>query len=164
MIKSNVQAQFRGLLILSLTLFLGLGCKTSSTHQKVPFSVEEKTCFQWVGGKPGSRGMTIKITGFSQTTNLSFSKIYFRNREFEVVPQFNGNDFVLEATVTEFSQPDLVMSKDPLDEYGNKPPEKKKDIPFELEDDQAVIQYAVSGRESYHKISGVKQLETVYRP
>ena len=59
-----------------------------------------------------------------------------------MVPQFNGNDFVLEATFSEFIPPDKVMSGDPLDEYGNEPPKLGESIPFELEKDEAVIMYA----------------------
>ena len=56
------------------------------------------------------------------------------------------------------------MSSNPLDEYGNKPPQLGESIPFELEEGEAVIMYAVSGSESYVKVSGVKKLETQYRP
>ena len=81
-----------------------------------------------------------------------------------MVPQFNGNDFVLEATLSEFIPADRVMSSDPLEEYGNAPPQTGSNIPFELEKDEAVIMYAVSGSESYVKVTGVKKLETQYRP
>lgn len=143
---------------------LSSGCKTNVVQKKVPFTIDEKTYFHWVGGKQGTRGTTIRISGFTTSLNLSFSKIYFQNREFDVVPQFSGNDFVLEATLSEFIPPDRVMSSDPLDEYGNAPPQTGKNIPFELEKDEAVIMYAVSGAESYVKVTDVKKLETQYRP
>lgn len=76
----------------------------------------------------------------------------------------NGNDFVLSATKSEFTQPDRIMSADPKAEYGNQSPPVSKNIPFELEDDEAVLLYSVNGLDSYHKITGLKELETVYRP
>lgn len=158
--SSNISS----LLFAFFLLVLTSGCKTSVVQKKVPFTIDEKTYFHWVGGKQGTRGTTIRITGFTTTLNLSFSKIYFQNREFDVVPQFNGNDFVLEATSSEFIPPDKVMSSNPLDEYGNAPPKTGKSIPFELEKDEAVITYGVSGAESYLKVTGVKKLETQYRP
>jgi len=157
-------SKFSSLLLAFFLLFLSSGCKTNVVQKKVPFSIDEKTYFQWVGGKQGTRGTTIRITGFTTSLNLSFSKIYFQNREFDVVPQFNGNDFVLEATFSEFIPPDRVMSSNPLDEYGNTPPKTGKSIPFELEKDEAVIVYAVSGAESYIKVGDIKKLETQYRP
>lgn len=153
-----------GVLIAFFLLAFSTGCKTNTTQTKVPFSIDEKVYFHWVGGKQGTRGTTIRISGFTSSLNLSFSKIYFQNREFEVVPQFSGNDFVLEATLSEFIPPDKVMSSDPLEEYGNKPPEAGKSIPFELEKDEAVVMYSVSGMESFVKVTDVKQLETQYRP
>ena len=153
-----------GLVLALFLTFLSTSCKTNVVQKKVPFSIDEKTYFHWVGGKQGTRGTTIRITGFSETLNLSFSKIYFQNKEFEVVPQFSGTDFVLEATMSEFIPPDIVMSGNPLDEYGNVPPRTGSSIPFELQEDEAVIMYAVSGTETYVKVTGVKKLETQYRP
>jgi len=153
-----------GLIVICSLLYLGTSCKSTITQKKVPFSINEKTYFQWVGGKEGTRGTTITIKGFTQTTNLSFSKIYFQNHEYDVVPQFNGNDFVIAATMSEFHKADRIMSGDPVAEYGNRPPQIPKKIPFDLKNDEAVILYSVNGQESYHKISEVKKLETIYRP
>ena len=164
MSKLKRSLKISSLLFAFFLLVMSSGCKTSVVQKKVPFSIDEKTYFQWVGGKQGTRGTTIRITGLTTSLNLSFSKIYFQNKEFEVVPQFSGNDFVLEATFSEFIPPDKVMSSNPLDEYGNTPPKTGKNIPFELEKDEAVIMYAVSGAESYVKVTGVKKLETQYRP
>lgn len=157
-------SKISSLLLAFFLLVLTSGCKTSAVQNKVPFTIDEKTYFHWVGGKQGTRGTTIKIKGFTTVLNLSFSKIYFQNKEFDVVPQFNGNDFVLEATWSEFIPADKVMSSNPRDEYGNAPPKMGNSIPFDLEKDEAVITYAVSGAESYLKVTGVKKLETQYRP
>jgi len=156
--------QYSPIIIVFFLVALSSGCKTSVVQKKVPFTIDEKTYFHWVGGKKGTRGTTIRITGITQTLNLSFSKIYFQNKGFDVVPQFNGNDFVLEATLSEFIPPDRVMSGNPLEEYGNEPPETGSKIPFELEIDEAVVVYSISGAESYLKVTGVKKLETQYRP
>lgn len=148
----------------SLILFAS-GCKSTATQKKTPFSIDEKSYFHWIGGEEGKRGTTITIKGYTQSLNLSFSKIYFQNREFDVVPQFNGKDFILSATILEPYKPDLVMSGDPSDEYGNKPPSSSKSkIPFELENDEAVLMYSVNGKESFYKVSGVIKLDTVNRP
>ncbi len=160
----NASSKFAGLVAGLFILILLSGCKSNVPQKKVPFSIDEKTYYHWVGGKQGTRGTTIRISGFAQTLNLSFSKIFFQNKEFEVVPQFSGTDFVLEATVSEFIPQDKIMSNDPLAEYGNVPPQVGKKIPFELEEDEAVIVYAVSGSDSYLKVTGIKQLETQYRP
>lgn len=145
-------------------LVTAMGCKSTMAQKKAPFSITEKSYFEWVGGKEGTRGKTITIKGISQTLNLSFSKIFFQNHEYAVVPEFNGNDFVLSATMSEFYAPDKIMSADPRDEYGNRAPELEKKFPFDLMDDEAVVLYSVNGQESYHKVSGIKKADTVYRP
>ena len=156
----NVSALALGLSL----LFMGASCKTASTQSKVPFSIDEKTYFHWVGKSEAKRGTTITIKGFTQTLNLSFSKIYFQNHEYDVVPQFNGTDFVLSATRSELFPADLIMSGDPLEEYGNKPPSASKSkIPFDLKNDEAVLQYSVNGQEAFHKVSGIRKMETVFK-
>lgn len=49
----------------------------------------------------------------------------------------------------------MNMSKDPNDEYGNKPPKKEK-FPFELEEDEAVVKFARDGKYTYTKIKGIE--------
>jgi len=151
-------------IVFILLLSLSVGCKTQSGQESAPFSVDEKTYFDWVGGKQGTKGVTIQITGSFQTTNLSFSKIFFQGHEYEVVPQFMGSTFILESTYTTFSGGDRQMSNAPGGEYGNPVPRVKSGIPFELEDDEAVILYSVNGREAFYKVTDIKKLDTVYRP
>ncbi len=153
-----------GMATAMILLLSTAGCKSTMAQKKAPFSISEKSYHEWIGGKEGTRGKTITLRGYTQTLNLSISKIFFQNHEYDVVPSFNGNDFVLSATMSEFYQTDKVMSGDPRAEYGNKPPELQKKIPFDLEDDEAVLLYSVNGQESYHKVSGIKKADTVYRP
>jgi len=150
--------------VCSLFFFIS-SCKSSLTQKTIPFTINEKVYFQWADGKDGTRGTTITVKGYAKSTNLSFSKIYFQNQAFEVVPEFNGNDFVLSATKTELYKPDVVVSRDPADEYGNKPPgASKSKIPFDLENDEAVLAYSVNGQESFYKVTGIEKMDTDFRP
>jgi hypothetical protein len=152
-------------LILSLfILFLSFGCKTQSLETSAPFSIDEKVYFHWVGGKQGTSGTTIRFTGQTTSLNLSFSKIFFQNHEYGVVPQFSSNGFLLEANFAKFEEPENIRHMDPVKEYGNKPPAVKKEIPFDLKDDEAILLYSVNGREGYHKVTGIKEMEKKYRP
>lgn len=157
---------FRSKPILAVSLFilfLSFGCKTQSLETSAPFSIDEKVYFYWVGGKQGSEGTTIRFEGQTTSLNLSFSKIFFQNHEYGVVPQFNSNGFMLEANVSRIREQENIMHSDPAKEYGNKPPVVKKEIPFDLEDDEAIILYSVNGREGYHKVTGIKELAKQYR-
>ena len=145
-------------------LFLAVGCKTQSLETSAPFSIDEKEYFYWVGGTKGTEGTTIRFRGQTTSLNLSFSKIFFQNHEYGVVPEFNSNGFLLEATFSKFRERENIMHKDPAEEYGNKPSTVKKEIPFDLENDEAIILYSVNGREGYHKVTGIKELDKEYRP
>ncbi len=139
-------------------------CKTQNTQDTAPFTITEKTYFNWAGGKKGSNGVNIKLAGTFSTTNLSFSKIYFQNREYGVVPEINGTKFSLVGTYTTLTKRENDMYGNAIDEYGNEAPKIEKNIPFDLQKDEAIIVYAISGEEKYYKVKGIKQIETVYYP
>ena len=141
-----------------------MSCKSQQTQAQAPFTIGERTYFYWVEGKEGGKGTTIRLKGRSTTTNLAISKVYFQNHEYKVVPDINGMDFVLTGTHISALDKELTMSSDPVQEYGNQAAPLEKKIPFELKDDEAVIQYSVNGAEAFLKVTEIKQLETVYRP
>lgn len=153
----------RKFIFLMTVLFLAIGCKTQSLETSAPFSIDEKVYFDWVGGKQGTQGTTVRFRGNTSSLNISFSKIFFQNREYGVVPQFNSEGFLLEASFSEMTQPVDIMGTTPEIENANKPQNEKKNIPFDLQDDEAIILYSVNGREGYHKVSGIKQLDKEYR-
>ena len=49
-------------------------------------------------------------------------------------------------------------------EYGNEAPKNEKKIPFDLHENEAIIEYSINGKVFYHKLNTVKQLETVNYP
>ena len=136
-------------------------CKTQDRSASVPFDIEEKTYFHWVVEQEGKSGTRIRITGTAKTMNLSFSKIFFQNHAYEVVPEFRGNGFVLEGEFSEV-RPERKLHADPRVEYGNPAPLIGEKIPFDLEEDEAVILYTVSGQESFFKVSGMHRQQTQY--
>ena len=145
-------------------LFLNFtNCKTQNIQKEVPFSIIEKSYFKWAGGKKGNQGNTIKIVGNSETTILGFSNIYFQNYKYKVIPEFRGSTFTLIGNRSSYKK-DMNMSGNSTEEYGNTPPKIDKDFPFELQKDEAVIEYSINGQVYFHKIKGVKQLKTIYYP
>lgn len=151
--------------IFLFTIFLALvGCKSQNLREEAPFSIVEKSYFHWVGGKEGTRGTTIKLVGQTRSFNLSFSKLYFQGHEYDVVPEFTSNGFVIKGNFSEFREKDLNLDKDPVNEYGNTPAKPAEKIPFELNPDEAVLMYSVNGNEAFYKVSGIKELDKVYMP
>jgi len=138
-------------------------CKTQNVQQNVPFTITEKSYFNWAGGKKGTQGTTIKIVGNFDTTTLYFTKIYFQNHQYEVVPEINSNTFTLVGMRSNLKK-DINMSGNAIDEYGNTPPTLDKEFPFDLLKDEAIIEYSTNQKTYFHKVTGIKQLETVYYP
>jgi len=161
-----MQMNKKNLFLLFLIVFgsLLIGCKSSSLKEPAPFNIVEKTYFYWVGGKQGTQGTTIRLKGQTDKLNLSFSKVYFQNHEYSIVPNFNSNGFVIEGNYSYFREKDLILDKDPAAEYGNSPSNPTEKIPFDLKENEAILVYSVNGREGYYKISDIKQLEKVFMP
>lgn len=147
----------------ALTL-LFVACKSQSLDSSVPFEIVEKSYFYWVGGKQGTEGTTIVLQGKTSSMNISFSKLYFQNNEYNIVPEFNSYGFEIKGNFSKFRDRELIFDKDPTAEFGNAPKSQEKKIPFDLEDDEAVLLYSVNGLEGYHKVSGIKKLDKVYMP
>ncbi|MDH3322437.1 MAG: hypothetical protein OEM04_05555 [Flavobacteriaceae bacterium] len=159
MLKLSIAA-----VLLVLPLFGLIQCKAQKTPAKAPFEITEKTYFYVVGGKEGSSGTNIKVVGTSKTRDLIFSAIFFQNHEYKIVPEFKGEVFVLQGSHTVTKRKDFNMVEDARAEYGNEAPKFEKKIPFELTKNEAVLVYRINGKEYFHKITHIKQLDTVYYP
>lgn len=151
-------------LILIFLSAVVIGCKSQNLETSAPFDIDEKTYFYWVGGKQGTEGTTIILRGRTKSLNVAFSKVYFQNHEYGIVPEFNPQGFLIQGTFTKFRSKDEVMHKDAEAEFGNEAAKPEKKIPFDLMDDEAILMYSVNGLEGYHKIKGIKQLDKVFMP
>jgi len=144
-------------------------CKSQDSliQKKTPFNVTEKTYQNWIGGKEGSSGTNLIIKGDYDLSPLHFETVFFQNKEEKIIAEFNSNQFEIFlriATINDPEKKNLIMSKNPKDEYGNTIPFKNKNIPFDLKEDEAVLLYNVNGKEYYYKITGIKKLETIHYP
>jgi hypothetical protein len=153
-----------GIYFTIFTLFLTFTqCKTQN-GMKAPFTITEKTYFYWVGGKKGSNGTSIKIVGNFETTNLDFPKIYFQNNEYEIVPEITGTKFTLIGNHSAAASQNITMHSDPKQEFGNQPENSVKKIPFDLEQNEAILVYTINGEDYYYKVSDIKELPRVTYP
>ena len=149
---------------ITLLAVIVIGCKSQSLETSVPFNIYEKTYFNWVAAKQGTEGTTIRLAGRTQSLNISFSKLFFQNHEYDIVPQFNSEGFLIEGTFSKFRDKEMIMHRDPAAEYGNEVSKIEKKIPFDLQNDEAILLYSVNGLEGYHKIKDIKQLEKITIP
>ncbi|HSM64385.1 MAG TPA: hypothetical protein VK833_10645 [Gillisia sp.] len=90
-----------------------------------------------------------------QTNRVSLDSVYFRNKKADLTtsPDMPG---VYMATF-EMGKPDMIMSIDPKEEYGNKVPQKVEKMDFDLKEDEAVLIYTQNSNVKYYKLTGVKE-------
>lgn len=50
---------------------------------------------------------------------------------------------------------DMVMHKDPKEEYGNQPPQLPEKSPVKIEKDEALLVFTQNGETKYYKLTGI---------
>ena len=154
------------------TIYFVLGCiitlqgcsSQKKLEQTAPFTVQQPSCQEWVGGKEESgKGYTLEIPLVKDETEaIQFKEVYFRGSKMAAkVEQDNGRIKLICNNISQdLTKPDIVMHADGTKEVGNQPPkldENKADFPFELNSDQAIISYTINGDANikYFKIEGI---------
>lgn len=130
-------------------------------EQNPPFKITEAYYQNWVAGiKDGGSGTNIHV-GFSEKDkDVVIQHIYFRNQILEAKGNINEpNQFI--GYLKNENQRDIVMDSDPMKEAENTP---AKTFPFQLENDQAVVEYWFEGKKNYYKISNLAEKEMIPYP
>ncbi len=153
------------LLLATILLIMGLsGCSSQKKIEaKAPFTVKNATCESFVGGREESgSGFVVKLPiAAEENADITYQKLYFRGHILSLQEGSDEDNMILEAVYrrAEGSKPDIIMHADPKKEVGNQPPKlkpRKKDFPFSLNPDQAVIEYTHGGDTKYFMIEGIK--------
>jgi hypothetical protein len=157
--RTSLQIVFFLLIIVSLVY-----CAPKE-DQKTRFPQKIKSVYfqKWIGGKePKEVGTNFYIEfGAPLSKDIQLVKIYFQNQEgnFE---QSTKNIFVAHLVV-KHTNPDLILHKDSLKEYGNQAPIiiKRK---FVLKPTEALLEYKSRGKSYFFKISNPKEMPMIVYP
>ena len=153
---------------LSFLLFSFSNCGSGNTNSSYlpleeypPFIVEAASFQEWVAGTPqGGKGVNVFINFSEIQQGVVFKEIFFRGQKTEVVT----SAAVRVQYVGYFNNEpkrDVIMDSNPIQEAANTPPQK---IPFQLNDDDAVIIYTFNGEVAYFKIENLEQKEMLAYP
>ena len=153
---------------ISLLLFSFSNCGSGNTEtstfffeQNPPFSVEEASYQQWTAGTPeGGSGVNVFINFSDIQEGVVFKEIYFNNMKTEVVMSPTVRVQYVGYFKNEPKR-DVIMDSNPINEAANTPPKK---IPFQLNDDDAVISYEFNGEMGYFKIENLEQKKMLAYP
>jgi len=96
----------------------------------------------------------ISVTAI-QTNRVSLDGVYFRNKKANLVTSPDSLGVFMATFNT--SKPDMIMSSNPKEEYGNKMPQKTNKMDFELKDDEAILIFTQNSKVKYYKLTGVKE-------
>ncbi|AZQ43226.1 hypothetical protein [Nonlabens ponticola] len=136
----------------------------SCSSQKIDYVVEPAKSNRvpyaqaWTGGIPGSgSGVNVYLPNFDIAID-HIEEVYFRGMASTMVEKVEGTNDVMVRFATDFNRkPDINMSLDPEQEYGNMTEEEEDDkIPFELKNDEIIVKFNRNGRTYHTKFIGVK--------
>lgn len=155
-----------GLLIAVAILIAFSGCANGKkVQEQTSVHIGQPFYTTWSGGvRTAGSGLNLYIpVDPSLVGELELDSVYFRGRKakLEAAREGEKEDYALYVayfrTAEKEKAPDLVMHRDPKQEYGNRAPEIIRDFPFELEEDEAMLTYKKDGKTGYYRVSGIKR-------
>ncbi len=90
-----------------------------------------------------------------QTERVELDSVYFRGRKAPL--ELNAERPGVYMANFDTGKPDIIMHEDPREEYGNKVPEAPVKVPFDLDEDEAVLVFTVNNTTKFYKITGIEQ-------
>ena len=160
---------FKHLLYITI---IGLVMGSCSSAQKIktttPFTMGEVTSQSWVAGvEGGGSGINVFIPVSGLNDKTALKNLYYNGKVVKLEKNAqNGKTVYIGRYKTAANQPkEIVIDANTKKEYGNKVEETSKDkIPFELEEDEAMLEFSVNGKVSYYKIANIKKVNPVAYP
>lgn len=146
------------------------GLTNCSSSQKVvyelnsnaEFNVTKAEYYNWIGGVRGAQGTIVNIIIDSQ--NIKVDSLYFRGKV--IVPEVKlqkNNAILIIGNIQDSSKPELILHKDPKQEYGNQGPVKSSNFTFELESNEAVIRFRKNNKTHFQKVLLAKGRTKTYQ-
>lgn len=149
-----------------IILFSFYNCANGKKLQEeAPLPFEQAYYTTWTGEVKGAgSGLDLFIpTGSLRDAEVELDSVYFRGKRAELVtdPKAPGVYMArFKSGDIKGGKRDIIMHRDPKEEYGNQPPEIVEEFPFSLEPDEAVVTFRNNGKTSYFKIVGIEERDT----
>jgi len=130
-----------------ILLAIGLAKCASLPEEKAPFKV--------IKAVSSSTATATKLTFIVEgATAVIFDSIYYQNKITKAIVE--GNQ-VYGSFLNTKRKLDIQLHGDSKQEFGNRPPEKKADFPFEIENNEAIISYKEGEDIKYFKVKNVTE-------
>ncbi|MFD1161282.1 MULTISPECIES: hypothetical protein [Hwangdonia] len=113
---------------------------------------------KWTSGiKEGGSGIKLFIPVTKSNKNLQLDSVYFRGKVTKLLLSHDGLRYVGIFKKKEKRSYNVVMSSDPLEEYGNETPPIPKKIPFDLKASECIVSYKENKKTKYIKIDQINE-------
>ena len=155
-------------LFLSVIAIVSLSfSQCASTHklqETLPITIGQIYYQNWTSGiKGGGSGINLYIPIENKPVNMVLDSVYFKNKRGKL-EQLSDSLYIARFTNNAIIKTDIIMSNDPYAEYGNTPPLRQQETPFELDDNECVLVYLEGDKYNYFKWSGIIKKEPVFYP
>lgn len=131
-------------------------CKSVKFDKNPPFSIESVT----YSNLPVSKGTRVEIY-LSNKIDIAFESLFFQYKKTKIeIREKNGKTILTAYYNTSKILNDMVLESDSKKEIVNKVDEHfflKKNYPFELKENEAVISFKEDGKVKYVKIENIKK-------
>ncbi len=144
-------------------------CSSSKKLQsKTPIEFGDAYFQKWVAGvKGGGSGINIFIPiNESISEEFILDSVYFRGKVAKLEVKPNDKTLYIGRFKTGFNtmKPDIIMSSDSKEEYGNQLPKIEEKIPFDLKDNECIVSYKKSDKTKYYKIENIIEKQAQHFP
>lgn len=134
-------------------------CDKSQVSTKSPSKIKKAYAQNWLGEKPSEKGTLVTIKLEKPSANIVFDSIYFNEKVALLNVKEVENGIILTGKFVEdnYPKPNLILSSDPREEFGNTPPPAKVKIPFKLEKSEAIVSYFFNDVKKYFLIKNIQK-------
>ncbi len=138
-------------------------CSSAQLDAKAPSTITDSFYQEWIGGRPGSKGTLLTIKMNNPKKKVVFDSIYFNHKAVKLTSTLDKNELTLIGNFVHSTKNNLLtVDADPKKEFGNKRPLASQKIPFELQQNEAVITYFINSKKRYFKLTQLKKRKAIY--
>ena len=106
--------------------------KKMVTQANLPFKITNASYSHWVGGQPGVKGISISIA--LNKSQIVLDSVYFKNRGMQLKRNKQSKSPTFVGTFNyPYKNPNLIISSNSKEEYGNTAPKIPSSIPFRFQ-------------------------------
>lgn len=152
------------ILSILVIIFTFSQCGGLKLENNPPFKLKKASYSNWVGGQQGVSGTKIELE-LKETSTIVFDSIYFKKKSTKVeINTISGKTVLIGHFNTSKKQNrNLILDVNITKEIKNTFPKTEK-IPFELNNNDAILSYRVGDKIKYFKIENIKREKPVFYP